>query len=158
MNNHSNEPANLLEAERDSRRNLNQANRRRGRRWEAALRDGLRSYGFDAERLRDTGNRDEGDLVVRMSGSHVVIEAKDTAMRAGPFVDEAHLEANHFAEHRGLDVDDVEGIVIVKRRGRGFRKAFVLTTVEDYFQLPEAPLPKPASGPVHRLAGAGGAG
>jgi hypothetical protein len=53
-------------------------------------------------------------------------------------LDEAERERLNFAKHRGIDPDRVESIVVVKRRGKGWRKAFVLTTVEAYFGLDAA--------------------
>lgn len=117
----------------------NRRNRAAGKRWESDLRDGLRDESFDVEKLQDTGARDEGDLVVRLtrngSTEFVVIEAKAGALHAAEFAREAALEAKHFAEHRKLDRSTVKGIAIVKQRGKGWRQGYVLTTVEDYFGL-----------------------
>ncbi|MFF4244285.1 hypothetical protein ACFYY2_07395 [Streptomyces sp. NPDC001822] len=114
----------------------NKANKRRGAAWETELLAGLRSIGEDAERLRLTGAEDEGDLVIRAAdGTYLVIEAKNAKFEPGPFLDEAEVERLNFARHRDLDPFDVESIAIVKRRGKGWRKAFVLTTVEAYFGL-----------------------
>ncbi|MGW3336229.1 hypothetical protein ACWDCL_01945 [Streptomyces sp. NPDC001009] len=114
----------------------NKANKRKGAAWETELLGGLRSVGEDAERLRLTGAEDEGDLVVREpGGTYLVIEAKNAAFTPGPFLDEAERERLAFARHRDLDPLDVDSIVVVKRRGKGWRKAFVLTTVENFFEL-----------------------
>ena len=97
---------------------------------------GLREEGMDAERLRLTGKEDEGDLVVRFDdGTIMVIEAKSGAFHPGPFISEMEVERANYAKHRGLDEMDVDGIVVVKRRGKNWKQAFVLTTVEDYFGL-----------------------
>ncbi len=114
----------------------NKANKRRGADWEIELMTGLRSVGEDAERLRLTGAEDEGDLAIREDGGlFTVIEAKNAKFEPGPFLDEAERERLNFAKHRGIDPDRVESIVVVKRRGKNWRKAFVLTTVEAYFGL-----------------------
>ncbi|MGW1558293.1 hypothetical protein ACWCQ1_17485 [Streptomyces sp. NPDC002144] len=114
----------------------NRANRRKGAAWETELLAGLRSVGEDAERLRLAGAEDEGDLVVREDdGLFTVIETKNAKLEPGPFLDEAERERLNFAKHRGIHPDQVEAIVVVKRRGKGWRKAFVLTTVEAYFGL-----------------------
>lgn len=117
----------------------NKANRGKGKRWESELREGFRGVDMDVEKLRDTGTRDEGDLVLRdiVDGEtyFTVIEAKNAKFEPGVFMAEAELEGKHFAEHRGLDADKVTPVAIVKRRGHGFRQAFVLTTVEHYFDL-----------------------
>lgn len=112
------------------------ANKRKGSDWEIALRDGFRSEGIDIERLHLNGKDDEGDLVLREpNGVFLVIEAKDAAFTPGPFITEIEREREAFARNRELDLDDVDGVVIVKRRGQSWRKAFVLTTVEHYFGL-----------------------
>ncbi len=114
----------------------NKRNRGAGKRFEKEILDGLRAAGEDVEKLRDTGTRDEGDLVVREGdGYFTVIEAKNAKFEPGVFMAEAELEARHFAEHRGLAADKVTPVAIVKRRGHGIRKAYVLTTVEHYFDL-----------------------
>ena len=110
----------------------NKANKRNGAKWETDLVAGLRSFGIDAERLRLTGKEDEGDVVVReSSGVYLVIEAKAGAFQPGTFMGEAEVEAEHFAKHRNLPAEMVDKIVIVKRRGKSWSQAFVLTTVED---------------------------
>jgi Holliday junction resolvase len=114
----------------------NRRNKRKGAEWETELRDGLRGDGFDIESLRLAGAEDEGDMVIREgSGTYLVIEAKNAKFEPGVFLGEALVERENFAKHRGLDLEDVESIVVVKRRGKNWRQAFVLTTVEDYFDL-----------------------
>ncbi|MEU2854117.1 hypothetical protein [Streptomyces syringium] len=114
----------------------NRRNKRRGADWEAELRNELRSAGLDVERLRLTGRDDEGDLVVRLGdGRFLVIEAKTARMEPGAFVGEAETERENFARHRGLDPAAVDSVVIVRRRGANWRRAYVLTTVERYFEL-----------------------
>lgn len=114
----------------------NRRNKRKGAEWESELRDGLRGDGFDIESLRLSGAEDEGDMVIREGdGRYLVIEAKNAKFEPGVFLGEAIAERENFAKHRGLDPADVEAIVVVKRRGKNWRQAFVLTTVEDYFGL-----------------------
>jgi hypothetical protein len=113
----------------------NKANRRAGARWQAALRDGFRRLGFDVEELKLAGREDEGDLVLRLKDRFLVIEAKAGVMKAAEFVIEAARERRHFAAHRGLPGSQVGSIAVVKRRGKGWQDAYVLTTVEDYFAL-----------------------
>ncbi|MGW0861319.1 hypothetical protein [Streptomyces sp. NPDC002611] len=114
----------------------NRRNKRKGAEWETELRDGLRGDGFDIESLRLAGAEDEGDMVIREDdGTYLVIEAKNAKFEPGVFLGEALAERENFAKHRGLDLEDVESVVVVKRRGKNWRKAFVLTTVEDYFGL-----------------------
>ncbi|MGP3686263.1 hypothetical protein ACTVZO_16410 [Streptomyces sp. IBSNAI002] len=117
----------------------NRTNRRKGAAWETELLAGLRSVGEDAERLRLTGAEDEGDLVIREDGGlFTVIETKNARFEPGPFLDEAERERLNFAKHRGIEPARVDSVVVVKRRGKGWRKAFVLTSVEAYFGLDTA--------------------
>ncbi|WP_067120218.1 hypothetical protein [Streptomyces yokosukanensis] len=114
----------------------NRRNKRRGADWETELRDELRSAGMDVERLRLTGKDDEGDLVIRRGdGTFLVIEAKNAKFEPGTFVSEAERERANFAQHRGLDPASVDSVVIVRRRGASWRRAYVLSTVERYFEL-----------------------
>ncbi|MCC2278870.1 hypothetical protein LKL35_26080 [Streptomyces sp. ET3-23] len=114
----------------------NRANKRKGAQWETDLREGLRAIGEDVESLRLAGTEDEGDMVIREpDGRFLVIEAKNAKFEPGPFLDEAMRERENFAKHRGLDANLVDSVVVVKRRGKSWRKAFVLTTVEEYFDL-----------------------
>ncbi|NEA50471.1 hypothetical protein [Streptomyces sp. SID10815] len=114
----------------------NRRNKRRGADWEAELRDALRAAGLDVERLRLTGKDDEGDLVIRRDdGRFLVVEAKNAKFEPSVFVGEADTERTNFARHRGLDPALVEAVVIVRRRGASWRRAYVLTTVERYFGL-----------------------
>ncbi|MFE0771948.1 hypothetical protein [Streptomyces sp. NPDC058861] len=123
----------------DSIAKRNKANKRRGAEWEIDLMTGLRSVGEDVERLRLTGAEDEGDLAVREDGGlFTIIEAKNAKFEPGPFLDESRRERLNFAKHRGIDPGRVESVVVVKRRGKNWRKAFVLTTVEAYFGLEDA--------------------
>lgn len=113
----------------------NKRNRRAGARWQAALREGLRLLGFDVEELKLTGREDEGDLVIRLKDRFLVIEAKAGVMKAAEFVTEAARERRHFAAHRDLPASQVSSIAVVKRRGKPWRDAYVLTTVDDYLAL-----------------------
>lgn len=93
-----------------------------------------------ADHLRDTlenefidirpknGRNDRGDIGgVRMYGHSVVIEAKDYGgvIHAGPWVEEAHVEA-------GND-DALAGVVVIKRRGTTKPgEQYVLCTMDDF--------------------------
>jgi Holliday junction resolvase len=110
-------------------------NKRKGADWEITLRNEFRELGFDIERLHLNGQDDEGDLVIRKLGRFIVIEAKNAKLEPGPFIKQMEDESENFRRNRGLKPEDVEGVVIVKRRGLGWRKALVLTTVERYFGL-----------------------
>lgn len=117
----------------------NARNRRAGKAWERDIEQQGRLLGFDVDRTRDTGLKDQGDLVIRESGLFVVVEAKNAKLTPGPFVEEALLEAKHFAEFRNLDPERVHPVVFVKRRGvAAIGPAFALTTIEEYLRLVKA--------------------
>ncbi|MGV9312570.1 hypothetical protein ACWDR0_10280 [Streptomyces sp. NPDC003691] len=115
----------------------NRANKRRGAAWEIDFNTEMRAEGFDIERLRLAGKDDEGDQVIREGGGlFTVVENKNAAaFTPGPFIDEMEREVAAFARHRGIDVRRVDGIVAVKRRGKPWHQAYVLTTVDRYFGL-----------------------
>lgn len=114
----------------------NRTNRARGKTWERGIRDYLRGLGFDIERTRDTGTKDEGDLVIRHGGLYHVIEAKNAKLEPTGFLREAALEAKHFAEHRFLSPDLAVPVVFVKRRGFGSPgDGLAIMTVDQYANL-----------------------
>ncbi|GGN40061.1 hypothetical protein FHR83_007130 [Actinoplanes campanulatus] len=118
------------------------ANKRKGAQFEIDLMKTLREMGLDAERLRLAGKDDEGDLVLRSfgpsSGKHyVVIEAKSGAMHPAVFVREAEAERRNFARHRGLPLDMVSGVAVVKRPRLNVLDSYVLTTLREYLNLGE---------------------
>lgn len=109
------------------------ANRRKGAAFETALVEYFRRKGEHCERLPLTGALDEGDLYLLDGGEYTVIEAKNAAMDPAGFTAQARLEARNFAAKRGLPIERVQGIVIVKRRGKGVGDSYVLTTLDEYF-------------------------
>lgn len=111
-------------------------NKRKGADFEIAIVEYLRSKGENVERLRLAGTYDEGDLAVFEPDGYVtVVEAKNAKLEPSSFVQQAHSEASNFAKKRGLDQSKVDGVAIVKRRGKGVGDAFVITTVDRYFDL-----------------------
>lgn len=114
----------------------NARNKRKGADFEIDLDDGFREEGFDVARLVRAGKNDTGDLVIKeANGVHLVIEAKNAAFQPGPFLGEAATERLNYAAKYGVPLDKVDSVVIVKRRGKSWKEAFVLTTVSDYFGL-----------------------
>lgn len=111
------------------------ANRQRGARWEIDLMKGLRSIGFDAERLRLAGKDDEGDVVVRHGGRYIVIEAKNAKLNPTDFLRQASVQALNFTKHRELDPTKVHPVVFVKRARTGFGQGLALLTIEEYMRL-----------------------
>lgn len=117
-----------------AQRNAN--NRRKGKTFERDTMKGFRSAGMDYERTRDTGEKDEGDGVLRLASGHrVVVEAKSGALHLGPFLKEAEVEAGHYAHHRELDPELVFGAVLSKRRGLGWGKSAVIMEVDEFIRL-----------------------
>jgi len=110
-------------------------NGRKGNGFEIDLQNGLREHGFDVERLRTTGKDDQGDLVIR-DGHTILVEAKNHARIDLPgYLRELDAERKNYIAARRLDPSAVEGVVIVKARGKNWRKAFVVQTVESFFGL-----------------------
>ena len=111
----------------------------RGATFETDIRDWFRANGYDAERLARTGAKDEGDVVVRKDflGSIGVIECK--APGAGNKIDlsgwskEARVEAEHYAEARGLGAGDVTPALIIKARGKAISEAYLVLRLGDVF-------------------------
>lgn len=114
-------------------------NKKKGAEWENELKNKFRATGFDIEHLHLNGSEDEGDLVIRSwNGKTWVIEAKNAKMDPNQFVKEMEAEVGHYASHRGLDPELVDGVVIVKAYRKPWRKAYVITTVERFFGLDDA--------------------
>lgn len=113
--------------------------RRRGKAWEREILAGCRALGIDTERTRDTGSNDEGDLVLRLGGKYIVIEAKNVAkLDPAGFTAEAVLEGKNFATHRALPPSAVHSVVFAKRRGRAFPEGYALLPITEYIRLAKA--------------------
>jgi len=105
------------------------ANKRKGAQWQSDIRNALRNGHYDVEILELSGKEDEGDLVVRLGGGkYIVIEAKNEAKIDLPgYLREAETERLNFASHRpGVEDENVQGIVVVKARGKGVLDAYVV--------------------------------
>jgi hypothetical protein len=111
----------------------------KGSKFERDLYTYLTSNDVDYERLRPTGVEDEGDGVARRLTRHfdfTVVEAKaENKIDLPGYLRELDREKDHFAKHRALDPDSVDGVVVVKRRMAGIGKAYVVQTVDDYFGI-----------------------
>jgi hypothetical protein len=118
----------------------NRSNKRKGAKWEVDLVNGFREVGFTCERLTKTGSEDEGDLHLSASWvpsrSVIVVEAKNTGNPSwSSYVDEAAKEARNYEAHRALQQGRALGVAIVRRRGKTWKDAYVVTTVREYFGL-----------------------
>lgn len=108
----------------------------KGGRYERELLDYLREKGHDAERLRLTGTKDEGDLLLRLSlDRRIVIEAKNRKqMNLAGWLEEASAEAYNYADHRRIDLDLVNYAVIHKRKGKGVQFSYVTLPLHEYLE------------------------
>lgn len=107
-------------------------NKTKGAAYELGLVKYLRAEGYDVERLRLSGRRDEGDLVVKIGGLPFVIEAKNVKqMTLGSWVNEAQLEAGHYADARLLQVPP-HFLVVHKRRQKPIAESFVTMPLNEW--------------------------
>lgn len=119
---------------------MTSASKRKGSAWERDLCNYLRENKFEAERLRQTGRDDEGDLVIRFGGSnYTLIEAKaENRIDLAGYLREAETERKNFARNRSLDLGAVDPLVVIKRRMASVGQAYVVTTLDRYLGI-EAP-------------------
>lgn len=106
--------------------------KRKGATFETSVVKFLRSVGFTAERLTKAGAKDEGDIVVFINGKSVILELKATkSMDLPQYWREATVEAQHYAEARGLKETPAR-YVIVKRRQAGIDEAWVIEDLKQW--------------------------
>ena len=107
-------------------------NGRKGAAFETAVLKFFRAAGVLAERLTKAGARDEGDLVVVISGSTYILELKNRKKLDLPtFWAEAQIEAENYARARNLDFIP-PAYVIVKRRNAGIEKSWVIQDLTQW--------------------------
>ncbi len=107
--------------------------RRVGTAWETTLVKFFRGLGLDAERLRQSGAADEGDIVLKVGGIPYVIEAKACKqLDLAGWTTEAELEAVNFAAARKLTPDDVCYAVVHKRRQFSVAGAYVTMPLHEW--------------------------
>lgn len=119
---------------------MSQYPQRAGKRFEKELLDYFRRYGYDAERLRQTGKHDEGDLAIRTSPlrteRHIVIEAKRCkAMDLAGWIKEAQIEHENYRRHRAYNVTPTSFVVIHHARGKPISEAYVTTTLREWLEF-----------------------
>lgn len=113
---------------------VSSASRRKGTQHETAIVNYLRELGYDAERLRLSGRDDEGDVVAKCDDVRVVIEAKaERSIDLASYVDEARRERDNYCKKRGLDPATVDAVAVVKRRNKGIAEAYVVTSLNEFF-------------------------
>lgn len=109
-------------------------NGRKGAAFELGVLKWLRSHGVSAERLRLSGQKDEGDIVAIIAGKAHILELKNRKSITLPaFWDEAVTEAEHYAKARGLEVTP-PAFVIVKRRNASIQDAFVIQDLDSWLK------------------------
>lgn len=113
------------------------SNKRKGTEWETDVRKYLRAKGHDIEALRQMGQADEGDLVIRSKrGLRFVCEAKNRQRIDIPtYLNEAVRESALYASNRDLDSDSVYPVAVVKSRGKGEEEGWVIFRLEDFSDL-----------------------
>lgn len=114
---------------------MSTAGKRRGAQFETDVLRWIRSQaGLPAERLRLAGKDDEGDIAVQDVGLTYLLELKATQkLDLAGAVAEVMTERVNYAKARGLDPATVMPLVVFKRRNHGIAKAYVVTTVEEFF-------------------------
>lgn len=104
---------------------MSNANAAKGQRWEKAIVDFLSPFfGRAVVRPRQEGYLDVGDIHI----SPFIIQAKDHArLDFSGFVDDAELQASHAGEPYG--------VAVVKRRGQGSGRAYVVHSLASFTRV-----------------------
>ena len=109
-------------------------NGRKGSQFETDVMKWLRKMGVMAERLTKAGAKDEGDMVVIISGETFILELKNRAALSLPeFWREAEVEALNYAKARGIGEVPLH-YVIVKRRNSGIENAWVISDLKQWLK------------------------
>jgi len=110
-------------------------NGRKGSKFETDVLKWLRqTKGVLAERLTKAGAKDEGDLVVIISGKTFIFELKNRATLSLPeFWREAQVEALNYARARGIGEVPLH-YVIVKRRNASIENAWVIQDLSQWLK------------------------
>jgi Holliday junction resolvase len=113
---------------------MSQYNKTKGSKFETDVMKWLRKCGAVAERLTKAGSKDEGDMVVVISGKTYILELKNRSTLALPeFWREAQVEALNYAKARGLGEVPLS-YVVVKRRNSGIEDAWVIQNLTQWLK------------------------
>jgi len=114
---------------------MSTASRRTGTAFESALVAHIREhYGLEAERLRQAGKNDQGDIAVRDVGLIYLIEAKaEKSIGLSGYVIESETERGNYCHARRIPESGVMPLAVVKRRGMSIGKAYAITTLDEFF-------------------------
>ena len=116
-------------------------NGRKGSQFETDVMKWLRNAGVMAERLTKAGAKDEGDMVVIISGETYILELKNRQTLSLPeFWREAQVEAINYAKARGLGEVPLS-YVIVKRRNASIDQAWVIQDLAQWTKEKKMPVP-----------------
>ena len=109
-------------------------NGRKGSQFETDVMKWLRGAGVMAERLTKAGAKDEGDMVVIISGETYILELKNRQTLSLPeFWREAQVEALNYAKARGLGEVPLS-YVVVKRRNSSIDQAWVIQDLTQWLK------------------------
>lgn len=109
-------------------------NGRKGSQFETDVMKWLRGAGAMAERLTKAGAKDEGDMVVIISGETYILELKNRQTLSLPeFWREAQVEALNYAKARGLGEVPLS-YVVVKRRNASIDQAWVIQDLTQWLK------------------------
>jgi len=109
-------------------------NGRKGSQFETDVMKWLRKAGVIAERLTKAGAKDEGDMVVIISGETYILELKNRQTLSLPeFWREAQVEALNYAKARDLGEVPLS-YVVVKRRNAGIEDAWVIQNLNQWLK------------------------
>ena len=109
-------------------------NGRKGAAFETDVMKWLRGAGVMAERLTKAGAKDEGDMVVIISGETYILELKNRQTLSLPeFWREAQVEALNYANARGLGEAPLS-YVVVKRRNASIDQAWVIQDLAQWLK------------------------
>ena len=109
-------------------------NGRKGSQFETDVMKWLRSKSVIAERLTKAGAKDEGDMVVIISGETYILELKNRQTLSLPeFWREAQVEALNYAKARGLGEVPLS-YVVVKRRNASIDQAWVIQDLSQWIK------------------------
>lgn len=112
----------------------NAYNKVKGSVFETDVMKWLRGKGVNAERLTKAGAKDEGDMVVIISGETYILELKNRQTLSLPeFWKEAQVEALNYAKARGLGEVPLS-YVVVKRRNASIDQAWVIQDLTQWLK------------------------
>ena len=108
--------------------------KKKGTTFETGVVNYIRSLGHFAEKLRQSGAKDEGDIVTIIEGQTYVLECKaHKSLDLPAFWRQACVEAENYAKARGLDYTP-PAYVIAKRRQASISEAWVVTSLEKWIE------------------------